>query len=181
MKGCLVWLPLRRTRHHWTDRLSPNFHVFSAMVPCAPPVAAPLPVLSKLTNLLPLSFEAQTKKPPWWFWGPNPQTVDLGFEAQTKKLSQWFWSQPTDKLPPSVLRLNQETRASRLLHMYDADHIRHHPTSRSSGHWAPNLCLVIPDPPCQVSYSCPDPHHCLPRHICHLHITRQANSFLHTK
>jgi hypothetical protein len=45
----------------------------------------------KPINLLPLSIEAQTKKPSRWFWGPNHQTVDLGFEAQTKKPSRWFW------------------------------------------------------------------------------------------
>jgi hypothetical protein len=45
----------------------------------------------KPTNLIPLGFEAQTKKPSWWFWATNHQTIDLGFEAQTKKLSQWFW------------------------------------------------------------------------------------------
>jgi hypothetical protein len=33
----------------------------------------------KPTNLLPLGFEAWTKKPSRWFWGPNHQTVDLGF------------------------------------------------------------------------------------------------------
>jgi hypothetical protein len=31
-----------------------------------------------------LSFEAKTKKPSWWFWGPNHQTVAAGF-AQTEK------------------------------------------------------------------------------------------------
>jgi hypothetical protein len=39
----------------------------------------------KLTNLLPLSFEAQTKKPSRWFWGPNHQTAATGFQAQTRK------------------------------------------------------------------------------------------------
>jgi hypothetical protein len=63
----------------------------------------------KPTNLLPHGFEAQTKKPSWWFWGPNHQTIDLGFEAQTKKPSQWFWGQTTDKPSPPILRLNRET------------------------------------------------------------------------
>jgi hypothetical protein len=44
-----------------------------------------------VTNLLPFGFEAQTKNPSQWFWGPNHQTVDIGFEAQTKKPSLWFW------------------------------------------------------------------------------------------
>jgi hypothetical protein len=105
-----------------------------------------------------ISFEAQIDKPPptwfWgsnqelsrWFWGPNHQTINLGFEAQTKKLSQWFWGQTTDKPSPPVLWLNQKTHASRLLHVYGADHTRRHPTSRSSDHRIPDLCLIIPDP-----------------------------------
>jgi hypothetical protein len=37
----------------------------------------------KLTNHLTRGFEAQTKKPPWWFCGPNHQTVAADFGAQT--------------------------------------------------------------------------------------------------
>jgi hypothetical protein len=37
-------------------------------------------------------FEAQTKKPSWWFWGPNHQTVAAGFEAQLENPpAPWFW------------------------------------------------------------------------------------------
>jgi hypothetical protein len=32
-----------------------------------------------------LGFEAQIKKPSWWFWGPNHQIVATSFEAQTGK------------------------------------------------------------------------------------------------
>jgi hypothetical protein len=39
----------------------------------------------KSINLLPLWFEVQTKKPLWWFWDLNHQTIDFGFEAQIKK------------------------------------------------------------------------------------------------
>jgi hypothetical protein len=34
------------------------------------------------TNWIPLGFEAQTKKPSRWFWGPNHQTKAAGFEAK---------------------------------------------------------------------------------------------------
>jgi hypothetical protein len=118
------------------------------------------------TNLLPLGFEAQIKKRLWWFWGPNRQTIDLSFETQTKKSSWWFWGQTTNKPSPLVLRLNWKTRVSHLLHVYDVDQTRCHPTSRSSGHWVLDMCLIIPDPPHQVSYSCP------PCRIRHLYITR---------
>jgi hypothetical protein len=41
-------------------------------------------------------------------------------------------------------------------------------------------CATIPGPLYQVSYSCHDPHHCMPHCTCHLHTTRQANTILHT-
>jgi hypothetical protein len=50
------------------------------------------------TNWSPLGFEAQTKKPSWWFWGINHQTKAADFEAQIGKLSTTL-----------VLRLNEET------------------------------------------------------------------------
>jgi hypothetical protein len=106
--------------------------------------------MCKPINLLLHGFEVQSKKPLRWFWGPNHQTINPSFEAQTKKLSQWFWCQTTDKPSPSVLRLNRKTHASRLLHVYDVDHTWHHPTSWSSDHRIPDLCLIIPDPPHQV-------------------------------
>jgi hypothetical protein len=34
--------------------------------------------------------------------------LPLGFEAQTKKQSKWFWGQTTDKPSPPILRLNQK-------------------------------------------------------------------------
>jgi hypothetical protein len=140
-----------------------------------------------------IGFEAQTDKPPpTLFWGPNQETITIilrpkssnrrpWFWGPNQEPSQWFWGQTTDKPSPPVLRLNRKTCASRLLHVYDADCTRRHPTSRSSGHWVSDLCLIIPDPPHQVSYSCLDPHRYLPCHICHLHIMRQANTFLHTE
>jgi hypothetical protein len=77
-----------------------------------------------------------------------------------------------------VLRLSQETRAPRLL-VHGADYTQHHPTSRSSGHQVPDLCLTISDHLHQVSYSFLNPCCCLPCRTCHLHTTRQANTFLH--
>jgi hypothetical protein len=112
-----------------------------------------------------ISFEAQTDRPPpTWFWGSNQETVvvilrpkspnhDLGFEAQRMKPVEWFLGQTTDKPSPPVLRLNRKTCASCLLNVYDVDHTRHHPTTRSSSHQVPDLCLIIPDPLHHVSYS----------------------------
>jgi hypothetical protein len=78
-----------------------------------------------------------------------------------------------------VLRLNQETCAPRL-HVHGTDRTQRHPTSRSSSHRVPNLCLTIPGPLHQVSYSCLDPRRCPPCRTCYLHTTRQANTILHT-
>jgi hypothetical protein len=54
--------------------------------------------VAQTTNRSLLGFEAQTKKPSRWFWGPNHQTGAADFEAQTEKCFTTL-----------VLRLNQET------------------------------------------------------------------------
>jgi hypothetical protein len=45
----------------------------------------PVGFVAQPTNRSLFGFEAQTKKPSWWFWSPNHQTVAADFEAQTKK------------------------------------------------------------------------------------------------
>jgi hypothetical protein len=130
MKG-FIWLPMRHTRHHQTDRLLLHIHETSTMMPHAPSTIAPPPVLRqnwetvaqlasrwskpldidvcshtvfihssglgrKPTNVVPLGFEAQTKKPSWWFCGPNHQTIAIGFEAQTGK-PDWVVLRPIHK------------------------------------------------------------------------------------
>jgi hypothetical protein len=137
-------------------------------------------------------FEAQITKPSTLVLRHKLRNRHDDFEAQITKLSTLvlspklrnchdnFEAQITKPSPP-VLRLNRETHASRLLHVYDANRTQRHPTSRSSGHRVPNLCLIIPDPLHQVSYSCLDPRRCMPCCICHLYIMRLANVFLHTK
>jgi hypothetical protein len=64
---------------------------------CPTPSHPPAGFVAQPTNQSLLDFDAQTKKPLWWFWGPNHQTVAAGFEAQTGK--------PSTTL---VLSLNQE-------------------------------------------------------------------------
>jgi hypothetical protein len=114
-------------------------------------------------------FEAQITKQSTMVLRPKPRNCRGDFEAQITKLS------------PPILRLNQEIRAPRLLHVYDVDRTQRHLTSWSSGHRVPDLCMIIPDSLHQVSYSCLDPHRCPPCRIHHLHITRQANTFLQTE
>jgi hypothetical protein len=94
-------------------------------VPRRPPSVG---FMAQPTNRNPLGFETQTKKPSWWFWGPNHQTRAAGFEAQTGKPSTTLF-----------LRLNQETRPSSL-HVPGADCTRRHPTSRPPGHRVPDMC-----------------------------------------
>jgi hypothetical protein len=165
--------PVLRQNWETLDRLALRWSKPSDVDVCPHTIIIRSSVLRRKTNKLsPLGFEAQTNKLLQLFWGLNHQTVDLGFEAQTKKPSQWFWGQTTDKSSPPILSLNEKTHAFRLHHVYDADHTWRHSTSRSSDIWVPDLCLIIPNPPHQVSYSCLDPRCCLPCHIHHLHITR---------
>jgi hypothetical protein len=79
-----------------------------------------------------------------------------------------------------VLRPNRETRAPHLL-VHSIDCTRCHPTSRLFDHRVPDLCLTIPDPLYQVSYSCLDPRRCAPCRTSLLHTMRQANMILHTR
>jgi hypothetical protein len=78
-----------------TKQAARCWHVFShCLHPLKPPDVNACPhtifirssvLRCKLTNLLPLGFEAQTKKPSQWFCGPNHQTTAADFEAQTGK------------------------------------------------------------------------------------------------
>jgi hypothetical protein len=80
---------------------------------CPTPKHPPVSFVVQPTNQAPLGFEAQTKIPSWWFWGPNHQTRAARFVAQTGKLSTL------------ILRLNQETHAPRL-HVHGADRTQRH-------------------------------------------------------
>jgi hypothetical protein len=50
----------------------------------------------KPINLLPLGFEAQTKKSSWWFYEWNHQTTATSLEAQTGK-PKWVVLRPNHK------------------------------------------------------------------------------------
>jgi hypothetical protein len=150
---------------------------------CPTPFSSSIDFVAQLTNRSPLSFEIQTKKPSCWFWDTNHQTVGVGLRLKLEnpptpvlrlnreKPSQWCWGQTTDKPSTLVLRLKQVTCAPALL-VHGTDRIQRHPTSRSSDHRVPDMCLIIPGPPHQVSYSCHNSHRCPPCHTCHLHTTR---------
>jgi hypothetical protein len=129
MKGSLIRLPLHRTRCHRTDHLSLHFHMTTAMMPCAPPVVAPSPVLRKKLwnpsstcfmmkqavgcqrvsshriNLL-NAFESQTDKPPpTWFWGTNQETVIVILRPKSPNRRHWIWG-PNKEIVTVVLRSN---------------------------------------------------------------------------
>jgi hypothetical protein len=57
-----------------------------------------------------------------------------------------------------------------------------HGVTQSLNHLATEylICVTIPDPLHQVSYSCHDSRHCLPYRTYHPHTTRQANVILQT-
>jgi hypothetical protein len=116
-----------------------------------------------------IGFEAQTDKPPpTWFWGPNQETVVVILRPKSPNRHPWFWG-PIQETLTVVLRPNHWQT---ITISFEA---------KPSGHRVPDLCLIIPDPPHQVCYSCLNPCHCPPCCIRHLHIMRQANTFLHTE
>jgi hypothetical protein len=79
------------------------------------------------------------------------------------------------------LRVGCHKTCNPRLLVHGVDRTQCHLTSWSSDHQVLDLCRTILDPLHQVSYSCLDPSHCLSCRTCHLHITRQANVFLHIK
>jgi hypothetical protein len=109
----------------------------------------------------------------------KPRNCRADFNAQITKPELLVLRTKSINSSTLVLRPNQETHAPRLL-VYSADCTQRHPTSRSSDHRVPGMCLTILGPLHQVSYSCHDPHRYLPYHTCHLYTTRQANVILHT-
>jgi hypothetical protein len=112
-------------------------------------------------------------------WRPKPRNRRGDFVGQITK-PQLPLLRPKPGNPSTlVLRLNQETRATRLL-VHGTDHTQRHPTSRSSSHHVPDMCFTIPSPLHYVSYSYLDPHCSPPWLTCHLDTMRQANMILHT-
>jgi hypothetical protein len=57
-------------------------------------------------NRSPLGFDAHTKKPSWWFWGPNHPTVAAGFEDQIRKPITTSFEAKTGETIPVVLTSN---------------------------------------------------------------------------
>jgi hypothetical protein len=145
----------------------------------------------KLKSLLPLGFEAQTKKPSWWFCGPNHQTTAAYFRPKPGNPSEWFCGQTTrtvatgfEAKPGETINLGFEVEPRNSCSSSPCAQCRPHTASPYlSIVWTPSIRPVLdhPGPLHQVSYSCLDPHRCPPCCTCHLHITRQANMFLHMK
>jgi hypothetical protein len=73
------WETLARLASTWSKPLD--------LDACPAPSSSFVGFLAQPTNHSLLGFEAQTKKPSWWFWGPNHQTVAVSFESQTGKPS----------------------------------------------------------------------------------------------
>jgi hypothetical protein len=97
-----------------------------------------------------------TKLPLW----PNTtKMTKLGYKSPMQPVASTHPSSVSsprdlhdDATSTLVLRLNQETRTPRLL-VHGADCTQRHSTSQSSSHRVSDLCLTIPDPLRQVSYS----------------------------
>jgi hypothetical protein len=93
------WETLSRLTSTWSKTL--DLDAYSTPSPSHRFVVQPL-------NHSLLDFKIQTKKPSWWFWGPNHQTVAIGFEVQTKKPSTTLILRLKKRNPPPVLRLNRK-------------------------------------------------------------------------
>jgi hypothetical protein len=132
-------------------------------------IKSELPVLrSKLGNPKPLVLMPNREKPSPPVLRPNWRKLSpLVLRSNWRKPSHWFWGQTTNKPSTLVLRLNYETRASRL-YVYGADLTQHHPASRSLATEYPT-CAITPGPLHQVFYSCHNPHHYMLCRTYHLH------------
>jgi hypothetical protein len=141
------------------------------MIPRAPPVITPPPVLRQTGNPSPTCFQvkqvARSRRVscaalhPSILWRnrqtithlvlkPKPRNRHDNFVGQITKLQLPVLRTKLGNTSTLVLRLNQKTHAPRF-HVHGADRTWHHPTSRSSSHRVPNLCLTIPCPLHQVS------------------------------
>jgi hypothetical protein len=157
------------------------------------PYRASTSLEARLKNPIPTFFQvkqvARSRRVPHvifilhWFCGilwHKSRNRHGDFEAQIIKLYLTVLRPKPGNPSILILRPNHETRAPDLL-MHGADITQRHPTSQSSGDWVLNLCLVVPSPLHQVSYSCHDHRRCPSCRTCHLHTTRQANAILHTR
>jgi hypothetical protein len=122
-----------------------------------------------------IDFEAQIDKPPpTWFWGTNQETIAVILMPKLPNRQYWFWG-PNRKTVTMVLRLNREIHTFRLLHVYDTDRTWRHPTSQSSSHRVPDLCLIIPNLSHQVSYYFIDSRRYPSCRIRHLHTHHETS------
>jgi hypothetical protein len=122
MKRSLVWLTPRRTRRLRTGHLLLHFHATTMMMPCAPPVVAPSPVLrynwKTLADLLPdkASHRMFTRvltpsSSAHRFWGVNQQTSShLVLRHKLRNCHSDFEAQLTK---PSTLVLRHKPRKRR--------------------------------------------------------------------
>jgi hypothetical protein len=115
----LAWLAFRRSKPPDLDM-------------CPAPNHPPIGFVAQLINSSPLSFEAQTKKPSWWFWSANHQTVAAGFETQTRKPSPLALRPNQRKTSRPVLRSNHSQTISVVLR---SNHWQTIPVVLRPNHW----------------------------------------------
>jgi hypothetical protein len=163
-QSCWFWGPNRETLHHLSFEVKPretvatNFEAKLEKTTATDFKAKPEKTVATGFEVKPLEtvatgFKAKPVKTVTAGFEAKPletvrvvlrsnhsQTVSIGFEAQTdEKQSEWFRGQTTHKLSTLLLRLNQETCASRL-HVYGADRTQRHLISRLPDHRVPDLC-----------------------------------------
>jgi hypothetical protein len=82
---------------------------------CAPRrLHPPIGSVAQPTNCSPFGFEAQTKKPMWWFWGPNHQTVLVSSEAKMgQPITTSFEAKPGEAVTTGFKDKPRENRRHR--------------------------------------------------------------------
>jgi hypothetical protein len=102
------------------------------------------------------------------FWGQTRENRPGSFGAKPLTNNQhWFWD--STKKPVLLISTCKVHTAHGITWPPD------HPATKYP------ICVTIPSPLQQVSYSCHDPRHYPPCRTCHLHTTRQANMILQMK
>jgi hypothetical protein len=115
-------------------------------VPCH--LHAPVTFVAQLANHIPHGFEAQTKKPSWWFHGPNHQTtavsfvsqmgksIDLGFEAKPRN--------PRSSSPCARCKLHTASPDLMIVPPPSTQPMLDHPRSSAPSHLLLSRSLSLP-------------------------------------
>jgi hypothetical protein len=122
------------------------------------------------------------KSKPVWFWGSNQETTAVILRPKSPNQSCQFWGSNRETRRRRFWGQNRENhrpwfwgstkKLTLLISMYmvQTAHDITRPLDRPTIKYP--TCATIFGPLHQVSYSCRNPHRCMPCHTCHLYTTR---------